>query len=153
MSVCIYIYIYIYIYGFIVTHRLFFFYKSSFYKLFFPLIYRASTWRYLSFYIYLFYKQALGHTGFSSCDTWAQYLWHMGSVLATHGLSTCDTWAQYLWPPGFSTCDTWAQYLWHMGSVLVTHGLSTCDPRALEHRLSSGGDKLSRSTACGIFLD
>ena len=121
--VYIYIYIYIYIYGFIVTHRLFFFYKSSFYKLFFPLIYRASTWRYLSFYIYLFYKQALGHTGFSSCDTWAQYLWHMGSVLATHGLSTCDPRASVLVTHGLSTCDTWAQYLWHMDSVLVTPGL------------------------------
>ena len=26
------------------------------------------------------------HTGFSSCGTWAQQLWHVGSVVMAHGL-------------------------------------------------------------------
>ena len=30
------------------------------------------------------------HTGFSSCGTWAQQLWHPGSVVVAHGLS-CST--------------------------------------------------------------
>ena len=35
-------------------------------------------------------------SGFSSCGTWAQQLWHAGSVVVARRLSSCGTWAQLL---------------------------------------------------------
>ena len=44
-----------------------------------------------------------------SCETWAQWLWGVGSVAVVHGLSGCGA---------------RAQWLWGAGSVVVVHGLS-----------------------------
>ena len=57
-------------------------------------------------------------------------LWGMwASVAVAPGLSSCGSWAQYLWllgsvlvAPGLSGCGSWAQYLWLLGSVVVVPG-------------------------------
>ena len=74
-------------------------------------------------------SQALGWAGFSSCDTWIQQLWLMGS----------KTWAQQLWLMGLVA--PWLWYLPLPGIELVSLAfqdrfLTTGQPGKLSYLLS-----------------
>ena len=40
-------------------------------------------------WLFLLRNAGSRRAGFSSCGTWAQELWHVGSVVVAHGFSSC----------------------------------------------------------------